>query len=403
MDFGDTPAQAAFRAEARAWLDANAPAKGSPEAFDGMISPGRRSEYREEELADRARRWQAKLAAGGWACLDWPTEYGGRGASTVETIIFEEEQSRYGVSMSMFMAALSMAAPTLMAWGTDEQRQRFLAPIRRGEMVFAQLFSEPDAGSDLAGLQTRAVRDGDEFVVNGQKVWNSYAHLADWGILLARTDPDVPKHQGLTYFFVRMDTEGLEPRPLRQMTGGAEFNETFLEDVRIPAENVIGGVNNGWAVAQTTLNSERAAVGAQSSVVDVASLIDLARRRGRVADPAVRQALAGAWIRSEVLRYLGMRVYTALSRGTEIGPEASIMKILTGDHIRDTSQAAMELLGPSGMLDDDGWVSLMVGHFAHKIGGGTPEIQRNVIGERILGLPREPRADKGIPFRDLKG
>ncbi|WP_419923652.1 acyl-CoA dehydrogenase family protein [Candidatus Poriferisocius sp.] len=401
MDFGDTPAQAAFRAEARAWLDANAPSKGSPEAFDQMSSPGR-SAQEEQELAGRARAWQARLAADGWACLDWPPEYGGRGASAVEAIIFDEEQSRYGVSMSIFMAALSMAAPTLMAWGTGEQKQRFLNPIRRGEMVFAQLFSEPNAGSDLAGLQTRAVRDGDEFVVNGQKVWNSYAHMADWGILLARTDSDVPKHQGLTYFLVEMHSEGLDPRPLRQMTGGAEFNETFLDDVRIPAENAIGGVNNGWAVAQTTLNSERAAVGAQSSAVDVGALVDLARHQGRCGDPAVRQALAEAWIRSEVLRYLGMRVYTALSRGTEIGPEASIMKILTGDHIRDTSQTAMELLGPGGMLSDDSWVSLMVSHFAHKIGGGTPEIQRNVIGERILGLPREPRADKGVPFRELK-
>ena len=401
MDFGDTPAEAAFRVEARAWLEENAPAKGSPEAFDHMSTPGRNPEL-ERELADRARAWQAKLAAGGWACLDWPPEYGGRGASTVETIIFEEEQSRFGISRSIFMAALDMAAPTLMSWGTDEQKRKFLNPIRQGEMVFAQLFSEPNAGSDLAGLQTRAVLDGDEFVVNGQKVWNSYAHLADWGILLARTNSEVPKHQGLSYFFVKMDSEGLDPRPLRQMTGGAEFNETFFDNVRIPAENVIGGVNNGWAVAQTTLNSERAAVGAQTSVVDVPTLVELARQKNQAGDPAVRQALAEAWIRSEVLRYLGMRVYTALSQGTEIGPEASIMKILTGDHIRDTSQTAMELLGPEGMLDDDVWVTRMVSHFAHKIGGGTPEIQRNVIGERILGLPREPRADKGIPFRDLK-
>ncbi len=401
MDFGDTPQEAAFRAEARAWLEANAPVKGSPEAFDHMSSPGR-SEELERELANRARAWQSKLAADGWACLDWPPEYGGRGASTVETIIFEEEQSRFGVSRSIFMAALDMAAPTLMSWGTDEQKQKFLNPIRRGETVFAQLFSEPNAGSDLAGLQTRAVRDGDVFVVNGQKVWNSYAHLADWGILLARTNSDVPKHQGLTYFFVEMDSEGLDPRPLRQMTGGAEFNETFFDNVRIPVENVIGGVNNGWAVAQTTLNSERAAVGAQTSVVDVPTLVELAKTKGQAGDPAVRQALAEAWIRSELLRYLGMRVYTALSQGTEIGPEASIMKILTGDHIRDTSQTALELLGPEGMLNDDVWVTRMVSHFAHKIGGGTPEIQRNVIGERILGLPREPRADKGIPFRELK-
>lgn len=401
MDFGDTPQEAAFRAEARTWLEANAPVKGSPEAFDHMSSPGR-SEELERELANRARAWQSKLAADGWACLDWPPEYGGRGASTVETIIFEEEQSRFGVSRSIFMAALDMAAPTLMSWGTDEQKQKFLNPIRRGETVFAQLFSEPNAGSDLAGLQTRAVRDGDVFVVNGQKVWNSYAHLADWGILLARTNSDVPKHQGLTYFFVEMDSEGLDPRPLRQMTGGAEFNETFFDNVRIPVENVIGGVNNGWAVAQTTLNSERAAVGAQTSVVDVPTLVELAKSKGQAGDPAVRQALAEAWIRSELLRYLGMRVYTALSQGTEIGPEASIMKILTGDHIRDTSQTALELLGPEGMLNDDVWVTRMVSHFAHKIGGGTPEIQRNVIGERILGLPREPRADKGIPFRELK-
>jgi len=401
VDFGDTPEEAAFRAEARAWLEANAPAKGSPEAFNEMFSPGMDAD-RERKLADRARAWQARLADDGWACLHWPPEYGGRGASTMESIIFEQEQGSYGVAMSIFMAALDMAAPTLMAWGTYEQKDRFLDPIRRGEMVFAQLFSEPNAGSDLAGLQTRAVRDGDEFVVNGQKVWNSYAHLADWGILLARTDADVPKHQGLTYFFVRMDTEGLDPRPLRQMTGGAEFNETFLDDVRIPAENAIGGINNGWSVAQTTLNSERAAVGAQASQVDVATLVELARRKGRTGDLGVRQSLAQAWIRSEVLRYLGMRVYTALSQGTEIGPEASITKILTGDHIRDTSETAMGLLGPNGMLNEDRWVWQMVGHFAHKIGGGTPEIQRNVIGERILGLPREPRADKGVPFRDLR-
>jgi len=401
VDFGDTPEEAAFRAEARDWLEANAPAKGSPEAFDLMSSPGRSTEQ-EKELAGQARNWQAKLASGGWACLDWPPEYGGRGASTAETIIFEQEQSRFGISMSMFMAALEMAAPTLMTWGTDEQKQQFLNPIRRGEMVFAQLFSEPNAGSDLAGLQTRAVKDGDEFVVNGQKVWNSYAHLADWGILLARTNPGVPKHQGLSYFFVKMDSEGLELRPLRQMTGGAEFNETFFDNVRIPAENVVGGVDNGWAVAQTTLNSERAAVGAQASVVDVRALVELAEEKGQAGDLAVRQALARAWMRSEVLRYLGMRVYTALSQGAEIGPEASIMKLLTGDHLRDTSQTAMELLGPEGMLDDDAWVTRMVSHFAHKIGGGTPEIQRNVIGERILGLAREPRADKGIPFRELK-
>ncbi len=402
MDFGDTPAEAAFRAEARDWLAANAPPKGSPEAFDDLdgLSP---TEGRERELVDRARRWQSRLADDGWACLDWPPEYGGRGSSTIETIIFEEEQSRYGVSMSAFMAALSMAAPTLMAWGTDEQKQRFLNPIRRGELVFAQLFSEPNAGSDLAGLQTRAVRDGDEFVVNGQKVWNSYAHLADWGILLARTDSDVPKHQGLSYFLVEMDSEGLQPRPLRQMTGNAEFNETFFDDVRIPAQNLIGGVNNGWAVAQTTLHSERAAVGALSSAMDIGELVELARRQGRDDDPEVRQALSEAWIRSEVLRYLGMRVYTALSKGTEIGPEASIMKILTGDHARITSDTALRLLGPAGTLSDESWVSSLLGHFGMKIGGGTPEIQRNVIGERILGLPREPRVDKGIPFRDLIG
>ena len=297
MDFGDTPAEAAFRAEARAWLADNGPVRGTSDAFDLLNSPGQSAGI-DEELAGRARRWQGRLAEAGWACLEWPPEYGGRGATTAEAIIFDQEQSHFGVSTSIFMAALSMAAPTLMAWGTEEQKQRFLDPIRRGELIFAQLFSEPNAGSDLAGLQTRAVRDGDEFVVNGQKVWNSYAHLADWGILLARTDVDVPKHQGLSYFLVEMDTEGLEPRPLRQMTGGAEFNETFFDNVRIPVDNVIGGINNGWAVAQTTLNSERAAVGAQSNAIDVDALVDLARRQGRADDSGVRQALAGAWIRS---------------------------------------------------------------------------------------------------------
>jgi acyl-CoA dehydrogenase len=407
MDFEDTPAEAAFRVEARAWLAEHAPKPGSPDYFLDIAHQA--DPELEQEFARRARRWQATMAEHGWACLSWPVEYGGRGASPVEAQIFEEESAAFGVGVSrgIFMAAISMCAHTLMHHGSDDQKRRFLEPIRTGELIWTQLFSEPNAGSDVAGLRTKAELDGDEYVVNGQKVWNSYAHLADWGILLARTNPDLPKHKGLSFFLVDMRSPGVEVRPLRQATGNAEFNETFLTDVRIPVANRIGEENEGWRVALTTLNSERGAVGALAAYSQIDDVVALARRTGAHEDPLVRQELALAYTRQEILRYLRLKVQTSLSQGKVPGPEGSIMKLFFGDHTAHLYGLAVHLLGPAGALWEEDEAEHMrsrfVGQWGTKIGGGTPEIQRNTISERVLGLPKEPKADADKPFRELLG
>ncbi|HZA87293.1 MAG TPA: acyl-CoA dehydrogenase family protein, partial [Acidimicrobiales bacterium] len=257
MDFDDTPEEAAFRAEARAWLDANALPKGHPDDFSLGLWTGA---YDEDTYIARCQAWQRRLYDGGWAGVTWPKEHGGRGGRPIEQVIFNQEQARYGVSSGAFMVSIGMAGPTILAHGTAEQKDRFLGPMLRGDEMWCQLFSEPDAGSDLANLATRAVRDGDEWVVSGQKVWTSSPDRARWGMLLARTDGDVPKHKGISYFLVAMDSPGIEVRPLRQMTGESHFSEVFFDEVRVPAANLLGGEGNGWAVAQTTLNSERSSI-----------------------------------------------------------------------------------------------------------------------------------------------
>jgi alkylation response protein AidB-like acyl-CoA dehydrogenase len=299
-----------------------------------------------------------------------------------------------------------LAAPTILAHGTDEQKERYLPPILRGDVAWCQLFSEPGAGSDLAGLGTRAERDGDEWVVNGQKVWTSGAHHSDFAILLARTDPDQPKHRGITYFLVDMRSPGIDVRPLRQINGVAHFNEVFLTDVRVPAENVVGDVNGGWGVAMTTLANERAMIGGGGGVpfADVAAF---ARTFGRNGDPRVRQALASTFIRMELLRFLGFRIQTALSQGRMPGPEASVLKLAYSEHVAAMGDLVVGLQGPTGMLmdadapDEGYWQQQFLAQWGVRIGGGTDQVQRNVIGERSLGLPREPRDDKDVPFREL--
>ena len=317
MDFDESPEEAAFRAEARAWLEANAVPKGAPGDFSSGYAEGSQDTY----LA-RCKAWQAKLAGATRACITWPEEYGGRGGTGTQAAIFAEEQAAFGVSTGAFAVGIGMAGPTIIAHGTPEQKERFLPPLVRGEEVWCQLFSEPGAGSDLAGLATRAVRDGDEYVVTGQKVWTSGAQVSDWGILLARTDPDQPKHRGITYFLLDMHSPGIEIRPLRQMTGAAHFNEVFLTEVRIPAANVLGEVNGGWGVAMTTLANERVFIGGGGTGPTFVDLVDLARKLGRTDDPGVRQELAATHTRLEIIRYLGLRVRTATSQGAMPGAEA---------------------------------------------------------------------------------
>ena len=404
MHIGDTPEEAAFRAEARAWLEAHARRKdASPDAVSDVVDHHR-------DLAghiQRCRDWQRVLFDHGWAGITWPTQYGGRGASAIQSAIFAEEMAQFDVATGAFAVSIGMVGPTLITHGTPEQQSTHLGPILRGEEVWCQLFSEPGSGSDLASLGTRAVRDGDEWVVNGQKVWTSFGQFAEYAILLARTDVDQPKHAGITYFILDMRSPGVEVRPITQITGVQHFNETFLTDVRIPAANVIGEVNGGWKVAQTTLSNERSHIGSGGSW-SVEDLIAAARRRDLHRDPDVRQELTRAWCRAETLKYLGYRMRTAMSQRRMPGPEMLTLKLAYATHWRLSADLAMAITGADGMLwgddaaDDNQWGQHLLGQFAIRIGGGTDEIQRNIIAERGLGLPREPSNDKDVPWRELK-
>jgi alkylation response protein AidB-like acyl-CoA dehydrogenase len=397
VDIDDTPDEAAFRLEARAWLGAHAPAKGSADDFsEGFFDPDVDVVW----LMARNAEWQRTLWDGGWAGISYPSEWYGRGGSLGQEMIFAEEAAGFGVITGGFAVAHSMVGPAILAFGTDEQRHRFLPAMLRGDEMWCQLFSEPGAGSDLAGLGTRAVRDGDQWVVNGQKVWTSNADTSRYGILLARTDPDAPKHRGITYFLVDMSTPGIEVRPLRQMTGESHFSEVFLTDVAIPASSVLGGpdaVGQGWRAAVHTLANERAMIGGNGSMSDVGPVVALARRVGRHRDPVVRQQLAAAHTRMAILEYLGYRARTAISQGQLPGPETSVMKLAFSEHFTELASLAKTLQGPAGMLADDGvagsttltWRLLFSPSTG--IAGGTSEVQRSIIGERVLGLPREER------------
>ena len=404
MDFDDTPEEASFRAEARAWLEAHAPAKGGPEDFstgflEGTMSP--------EEFTERTKAWQRLLVDEGWAGITWPRAYGGRGGKAMESVIWAQEANQYGVAVNTFAVGIGMAGPTILRHGTDEQKERYLRPMLRGDEVWCQLFSEPDAGSDLANITTRAVRDGDEWVVSGQKVWTSGAADSDWGILLARTDLDQPKHKGITYFLVDMRTPGFDIRPLKQMTGSEHFSEVFLDEVRIPQENVLGDVNGGWACAITTLSNERGLIAGGNKSSDIGVLIELARKRGRSEDPILRQAMVDCWIRQQIQRYHGFRMQTAISKGVAPGPETSVMKLFAAEYLRRLGNTSLALLGPEGALLDHSsaagqdWQQRFLFAPAIRIAGGSNEVQRNIMAERVLGLPREPQGDRDVAFRDL--
>lgn len=406
MDFDDTPEERALRAEARAWLDAHAK-RLDPDELDGMRSHRVHSE--EEDLAALAegRRWQRLKAEAGWAAPSWPVEHGGRGLSPLLAGIFAAEEAAYDVPANMFSVGVGMAGPTVMEWGTEDQRRHHLPRILHAEDVWCQLFSEPGAGSDLAGLATRAVLDGDEWVVTGQKVWTSHAHYSDIGVLLARTDPDVPKHRGITCMLVDMRAPGVEVRPLRQIDGAIHFNEVFLDEVRVPVADTLGPVGGGWAVALTMLAHERASIGG-GGMYRFEQVVALARSLADTSDPVVRQRLADLHTRFEVLRFLGYRIRTAASRGEQPGPESSVAKLAVSAMYETGGDLVIALQGAAGMLIGDDapfggrFQGLFMGQWAPRIGGGTDQVQRNIIGERVLGLPGEVRTDKDVPYRELR-
>ncbi len=401
----ESPADAEFRREARAFLEAHAAPRPS-----GMSSSPLGKEMSDEIEAAHVREcreWQATLAGGGWAGITWPAEYGGRGGTSAQARIFAQEEARFLVSTGAFMVAIGMVGPTIISHGTEEQKQFFLPRMLNGEHIWCQLFSEPGAGSDLAGLTTRAERDGDEFVVNGQKVWTSGAHFSDWGMMLVRTDWDVPKHQGITWIAVDMRSPGIDVRPLRQITGHAHFNEVFLTDVRIPADNVLGEINNGWRVAQTTLGNERQMIGGGGSGLRFPALLKLARECGRTEDAGVRQDLARSYTRFQLIDWIAQRAKARAQAGLPPGPEVSVMKLAASQRVALDGDLALSLEGPAGMLsasdapDDGMYQQFFLNQWSIRIGGGTEQIQRNVIGERVLGLPGEPRPDKTAVFKDL--
>jgi alkylation response protein AidB-like acyl-CoA dehydrogenase len=419
MDFTDSPEEAAFRAEVRAWLGSHARELGPHERRTGGVTAMLSSETADDDaqMVDAARAWQRRLADGGWVGLTWPKEYGGRDLTPIQLVIWSEELANFDTPPDIFGIGLGMIGPTIIAHGTEEQKQRYLKPMLSGEDIWCQLWSEPNAGSDVASLQTRAVRDDDGpgvrgapagWVLNGQKVWTSGAHYAQMGLIIARTDPDAPKHRGITCFIVDMSAPGIDVRPLRQITGGANFNEVFLSDVRIPDANRVGDVNDGWRVALTVLMNERMSVAGNLNVSALADpLVDLARRTGAIERSDVRQHLAEIYVRATLLTLTGHRVTTKIAKGAIPGPEGSIAKLVWADLMTDIAAAGLDLLGPQGALtghsapDEGLWSSTHLFSPGIHLGGGTDEVMRNIIGERVLGLPKEPSTDKGVPFREL--
>jgi alkylation response protein AidB-like acyl-CoA dehydrogenase len=398
VDLDDTPEQAAHRAKARAWLEQHkgeAPVLTGPDALTD-----------EAEIISARRAWQGKLAEAGLAGVTWPKEYGGQGLGPIEQVICNQEIARAGVPGILDAIGVGMLGPTIIAHGAEEQKSRYLGPMLHGDEVWCQLFSEPAAGSDLAAVQTRArqAEDG-SWRLTGQKVWTTNAQFSSYGLLLARTDPEQHKHKGLTMFALPMDAEGVTVRGLRQISGEAEFNEVFLDDVRLPADAVVGQVNDGWRTALTTLMFERVTIGLGSEGMGykedrfaraIASDPD-ARR-----DPEVRKRLGEIAVELLAIKFTGYRTLTALAKGQIPGPEAGLAKVTTVNAAIAAGELIADVLGPDALDEDDQWAYMISFLPGLKSAGGTEEILRNTIGERVLGLPPEPRLDKGVPFSELR-
>jgi alkylation response protein AidB-like acyl-CoA dehydrogenase len=377
MDLTLTAEEQAFRDEVRAWLEENHP---GPAPTTG-----------DQDLFEFEREWQRRLHAGGWAGITWPREYGGRGATLIEQAIFGEELARAKAPRPANVLGLVMGGPVVIAHGTEEQKERFLEPILSAEEIWCQGFSEPESGSDLASLKTRAVETNGGYAVTGQKVWTTFAHEAKWCMLVARTDPEVPKHKGLTYFICDMEQDEVDVRPLRQITGEAEFNELFFEDAFVPAENVVGGVGNGWNVAITTLMHERAGLGASAALglrQALDALIELANERGAEADPIVRDRIARLKIGVEGLRLGALRSLTQQMKVGVPGPEGSISKLQWADTHQAMAELAVELGGVEALKSGSPWAYRYLRSRANSIEGGTSDVLRNIIAERVLGLPK---------------
>ncbi|MGZ5938839.1 MAG: acyl-CoA dehydrogenase family protein [Rhizomicrobium sp.] len=408
MDFEDSPEEAAFRAEVRKWLDANAKKRTKRE-----INPDDMENGAANEMA-ASRAWQKTKAQAGYARITWPKGMGGIGGTPMQSIIFSQEEAKYDVANGgPFAIGLGMCIPTLMAYGSEEAKKRYVWPAVQGDEIWCQLISEPAGGSDVANLRTRAEKNGDTWTINGSKIWTTGAQFSNYGIILTRTDPNVPKHKGLTMFYIDMKDPGVDIRPIKQASGGSGFNEIFFTDVKVKDGQRLGEVGQGWQVALTTLMHERLAVGGgQGGGLDVPQLMQLARSLEledgpAIKNAAVREKIADWYVRSAGLRYTTMRTMTALSQGKQPGPEASIAKIVVASKLQDLSAFAMELEGEAGILQGDaapmhgmfqgGWLSSP----GLRIAGGTDEILRNIIAERVLGLPQDVRVDKDVPFNKI--
>jgi alkylation response protein AidB-like acyl-CoA dehydrogenase len=396
MDFLDTPAEAEFRDEVCTWLAEHLVGEFAEVGGGGGPADDTAWELRVE--------WEKLLGRDRWVGLDWPEEYGGRNAGFAEQVIFSEEYAKADAPTRVSFFGEGLFAPTLLAYGTEAQKRRFLPKIQAAEELWCQGYSEPNAGSDLSNVQTRAVLDGDQWVVNGQKVWTTHAHHADWCFAVVRTDPDAPAHKGISYLLVPMNQDGVSIRPLKQMTGSAEFNEVFFDDARTDGENVVGEVNDGWKVAMATLGFERGTAFLAQQIAfqrETSELIEVAHKNGTTADPTIRQQLADAYVGVQVMKYNGLRMLTKLVKSGVLGPEASIGKLYWSSWHRRLGEIAMNVLGTDGLVVDgepggeyelDELHRTFMVSRSETIYAGASEIQRNIIGERVLGLPREPRA-----------
>src|SRR5258706_6265830 len=412
MNFDDTPQEAAFRAEAKAWIAANAPRQYEEELKKSSLG---RSQLKGANILEVAKAWQKKKADAGWACLHWPKEYGGRGATPIERVIWSQEEGPYAALSGLFIIGHGMCGPTVMTYATEEQKRELLPPLASGENIWCQLFSEPAGGSDLAGLRTKAepATDGSgDWIINGQKIWTSGAQYSDWGILITRTDPNVPKHKGLTMFFLNMKSPGIDIRPIKQANGQSGFNEVYFTDVRIPDAQRLGPVGEGWKSSLTTLMNERLSIGSGMST-GFPELFDLMCRLETpdglaIDNKAVRSRLATWAIRTTGLKYNGFRSISAISRGEQPGPENSIGKLVAGATMQDIAAFALDVEGQGGILTDPQtaaasarFQAMLLRSPATRVEGGTDEILRNIIAERVLGLPADIRVDKDVAFKDI--